>query len=68
MADKEAIKAFYEEYAKLCYRHNMYIGACGCCHSPWITSGKEEDDRVLEKEDIAEAMKYIREGEDIDGD
>ncbi len=30
------IKLFIEEYDSLCRKHGFYIGACGCCDSPWV--------------------------------
>ena len=35
MADKE-LKAFLRDLTRLSKRHNLFIGGCGCCSSPYV--------------------------------
>lgn len=28
---------FLRAYRELCLKHNLQIGGCGCCHSPYVT-------------------------------
>lgn len=30
-------KDFINDYMKLVKKHGVYIKACGCCNSPWVT-------------------------------
>ena len=36
------LKAFLEGLAELSIKHNLTIGGCGCCGSPWITEREVE--------------------------
>lgn len=36
MTDNKKIKAFLKDLTKLSTKHNLVIGGCGCCGSPWI--------------------------------
>ena len=37
MNEKERLKKFLEEYAKICKKYGYFIDACGCCDSPYIS-------------------------------
>ena len=37
-------REFLEEYMELCHKHSCYVGACGCCESPWIVERLDFDD------------------------
>lgn len=39
---KPETKAFLDEYMALCEKYGMFIHACGCCTSPWITEVDED--------------------------
>ena len=34
---------FLDEYEALCKKYGVYIGACGCCNSPWLIKGYEQE-------------------------
>jgi hypothetical protein len=38
MTDNKKIKAFLKDLTELSIKHNLVIGGCGCCGSPWIAS------------------------------
>ena len=33
----DRIRDFLKELTELSIKHNLVIGGCGCCGSPWIT-------------------------------
>jgi len=35
---EEQREAFLSDYKKLIEKHGIYVGACGCCDSPWIVT------------------------------
>ncbi len=43
VTEKEAI-AYIEELESVCLKHDLWIGGCGCCNSPWVT---RLDDRQI---------------------
>ncbi len=38
MTDNEKIKAFLKDLTELSIKHNLVIGGCGCCGSPFINT------------------------------
>jgi len=44
--DKNKMINFLKEYFELCKKYDLYIGACGCCNSPWVTSSLSQMDLV----------------------
>lgn len=39
---------FLDEYKKLCLKHGVFLDACGCCNSPWVTKVDPTEDNELE--------------------
>jgi len=35
--------AFLDKYEELCKEYGVYVGACGCCNSPWLVKGYEKE-------------------------
>lgn len=52
---------FLKEYEELCKKHNLCIGACGCCNSPFVQDAKEEKeltDNVEHLKKVSSQMEY----------
>ena len=54
MGIPEDVEAFIREYEALCRKYNMYVGACGCCNSPWIV-------RAWDQKEIEDHIEHLRE-------
>ena len=52
----EQIEAFLADYKTLVARHGMWVGACGCCNSPWLVN--QFGDRVPDAEAV---VRFLRE-------
>lgn len=49
--DKDKLQAFLDEYKQLVLKHQVMIGSCGCCDSPFvelIAKVQEEIDKHFE--------------------
>lgn len=42
---EEQVKEFLKELSKLCRRHKIKIGGCGCCGSPYLYPLEKNDGR-----------------------
>ncbi len=60
----ERIFDFLGEYEELVKKYGLYIGACGCCGSPWLVSMK-----VIEEapEELIRHLLFEMRLEDSDG-
>ena len=38
--------AFLKKFGALCKKHQITIGACGCCGSPWVFEHGVDDNRT----------------------
>ena len=47
LTEREA--AFLVRYEALCREFGVFIGACGCCGSPWVTTATPQDDESARK-------------------
>jgi len=59
---KANVRTFLLEYLRLCRKHKVFICACGCCSSPWISYAKPDDiwessDSYLIKHLLREELK-----------
>ena len=43
MVELEKVLSFLKEYKEFCQKYGLYVGACGCCNSPWIVEGNREE-------------------------
>ena len=57
MSKSERYMNFLREYEKLCRKYGVYVGACGCCDSPWIVLAKDETDIDLHIEHLIREYK-----------
>lgn len=51
MDKKERIENFMAALTELAYTHGIYVDACGCCNSPWLTD-------IETGEDLAEHLDF----------
>jgi len=62
--EKEKLRAkkneFIEKYRELATRYGLYVGACGCCDSPWVT-----DIGPSSKLELDDHIKHLQEGDMI---
>lgn len=50
LKDKEKVEVFLTELKALCLKHNLCVHGCGCCGSPFLIEGpdnEEEADKYL---------------------
>ncbi len=38
---RESKQLFMKDYERIVRKHGVYVGACGCCNSPWLVSRDE---------------------------
>jgi hypothetical protein len=50
---------FLNDYKQLLIKHNVDIGACGCCESPWVTAAT--------KKNIDDAIEHLRSISPVEG-
>jgi len=48
---------FLKDYKRLCEKYKMFVDACGCCSSPWIT---EERYPGLFKKTLDGHIKHLK--------
>lgn len=60
----ERIFDFLGEYKELVKKYGLYIGACGCCGSPWLVSMKVN---VKAPEEIIRHLLFELHLEESDG-
>lgn len=65
----EGQEAFLKDFEGLVRKHQISIGGCGCCGSPWLYSLERrrfdpahKTDEELIEERIKADMKHLREG------
>jgi hypothetical protein len=56
----ERYEAFLKDYLEICNKHHGYIGACGCCDSPWMIVWEEHDKLDDWEESIKEHEEHLR--------
>lgn len=64
--NKEKIIDFLREYRELCKKHNIFIGGCGCCNSPFLEEGEPDIKHLLKGENLDENTDVDKPLYDID--
>ncbi|RLG42596.1 MAG: hypothetical protein DRO05_00535 [Thermoproteota archaeon] len=57
------MKKFFNEYKKICQKYGVYVGACGCCDSPWLVESDNEEEIKYHLIHLKE--QFNLEGEDL---
>lgn len=63
MTWEERAKRFLEEYEAVCRKYGVYVGACGCCDSPWLVDVEDEE---WKDDPTKEHLEHLREFAHLD--
>lgn len=58
-------REFLQEYYQLITKYRLFIGACGCCDSPWIAEMDDESPnyRTTPRQVIKHLLEEVQEDE-----
>jgi len=58
--ETDVVKEFVRELSKLCRRHKIKIGGCGCCGSPYLSRMEETDGRYEVNDKDFDKLRWKR--------
>ena len=62
--ETDDVKEFVRELSKLCRRHKIVIGGCGCCGSPCLSRMDETDGRYEVDGKTFDNLRWKRDNEE----